>query len=104
MRTCRLGLLTLAMAPVLAIAPGAHAHIGDQIYPFYELLDEDLHRIDLTDGSVDDWLDVLGEPALTAARLLLPVLQLRSNKLRQPFLAGLAPSQRHALGRHGTLR
>ncbi len=60
------------MAPVLAIAPGAHAHIGDEIYPFYELLDEDLDRIDLTDGSVEDWHDVLGEPSLTAADFYYP--------------------------------
>ena len=35
-------------------------------YPFYELLDEELDRIDLTDGSVDDWYEVVGEPSLTA--------------------------------------
>ena len=45
----------------------ADAHIGDQVYPFFELLDEDLHRIDLTDGSVEDWLEVVGEPSLTAS-------------------------------------
>ena len=45
----------------------ADAHMGDQVYPFFELLDEDLHRIDLTDGSVDDWLEVVGEPSLTAS-------------------------------------
>ena len=37
------------------------------MYPFYELLDEDLDRIDLTDGSVEDWIEVVGEPSLTAA-------------------------------------
>ena len=36
----------------------------DLIHPFFELTDEDLARIDLHDGSVDDWLDVLGEPTL----------------------------------------
>ena len=57
----------LALAPLLGINSAAHAHIGDEIYPFYELLDEDLARIDLTDGSVEDWLDVVGEPSLTAS-------------------------------------
>ena len=65
MRTCAITLLTLAA--FLGLAPAAHAHIGDQIYPFFELLDEDLDRIDLTDGSVEDWYEVVGEPSLTAS-------------------------------------
>ncbi len=59
-------LLLIALATLLGLAPGAHAHAGDEIYPFLELLDEDLERIDLNDGSVDDWLEVIGEPSLTA--------------------------------------
>ena len=70
MRICRPGLLVLAT--LLGVASAAHAHIGDEIYPFYELLDEDLHRIDLTDGSIEDWYDVLGEPSLTAADFYYP--------------------------------
>ena len=65
MRTCPISLL--ALAPLLGISSAAHAHGGDEIYPFYELLDEDLARIDLTDGSVEDWLEVLGEPSLAAS-------------------------------------
>ena len=64
MRACLISLLTLA--PLLGLASEAHAHIGDEIYPFYELLDGDLERIDLTDGSVEDWIEVVGEPSLTA--------------------------------------
>ena len=59
--------LLAALAPLPGLAPAAHAHIGDQIYPFFELLDEDLDRIDLTDGGVDDWYEVGGEPSLTAS-------------------------------------
>ena len=70
MRTCLVSLLTLV--PLLHLAPAAHAHIGDVVYPFYELLDEDLDRIDLTDGSVEDWLEVLGEPSLTGADFYYP--------------------------------
>ncbi len=70
MRTCIVPLLTLA--PLLGPTSVAHAHIGDEVYLFYELLDEDLHRIDLTDGSVEDWHDVLGEPSLTAAAFYYP--------------------------------
>ena len=62
----------LTLATLLGLASAVHAHIGDEIYPFYELLDEDLHRIDLTDGSVDDWYDVLGEPSLTASDFYYP--------------------------------
>ena len=60
-------LFLLTLVPILGLADAAHAHIGDQIYPFYELLDEDLDRIDLTDGSVEDWIEVIGEPSLTAS-------------------------------------
>ena len=65
MRSRLISLLTLS--PLLGLAPGSQAHVGDVIYPFYELLDEDLDRVDLTDGSVDDWLKVVGEPSLTAS-------------------------------------
>ena len=58
MRTCLVALLTLA--PLLGLASQAHAHVGDEIYPFYELLDEDLHRI-------EDWLEVIGEPSLVTS-------------------------------------
>ena len=51
---------------LVLLATRVFAHIGDEIYPFFELLDEDLDRIDLTDGSVEDWLEVVGEPSLTA--------------------------------------
>ena len=49
---------------VLITASIAHGHTGDEVYLFYELLDEDLDRIDLTDRSVEDWLEVVGEPSL----------------------------------------
>ena len=52
---------------LVLLATRVFAHAGDEIYPFLELLDEDLERIDLTDGSVEDWLEVLGEPSLTAS-------------------------------------
>ena len=70
MPTYLVALLTLA--PLLGAASAAHAHIGDEIYPIFELLDEDLDRIDLTDGSVEDWLEVLGEPSLTGADFYYP--------------------------------
>ena len=41
----------------------------ERVYPFIELTDEDLERIDLHDGSVGDWLDVIGDATLTALSL-----------------------------------
>ena len=66
--------LLLCLLTLLPLVPAgtAHAHVGDEIYPFYELLDEDLHRIDLADGSVEDWHDVLGEPSLIGADFYYP--------------------------------
>ena len=65
---------TIRSLLLFALLPSSitHAHVGDEIYPFYELLDEDLHRIDLTDGSVEDWYDFLGEPSLTASDFYYP--------------------------------
>lgn len=37
----------------------------DPVYPFTELTEEMRARIDLKDGSVEDWSEVLGEPTLT---------------------------------------
>ena len=41
------------------------AQWSDRLYPFRELTDEMRARIDLRDGTVEDWSEVLGEPALT---------------------------------------
>lgn len=56
----------LALAFILALATGASAHIGDTIYLMYEIPDADVADIDLQDGSIDDWLDVVGDPTLMA--------------------------------------
>ena len=57
----------MSMALVnLGVPLAADAHTGDRIYPIPELTDEMLARIDLKDVSVQDWIDVLGEPVLTA--------------------------------------
>ena len=100
MRTCLASLLALA---AFLTAPGAYSHVGDEIYPFFELLDEDLDLIDLTDGSVDDWLEVVGEPSLTGRRLFLGI-RLRPGGRGLPHLARLAPGHQYPLDRHGSLR
>ena len=49
----------------LALATSTGAHSGDRVYPIYELTDEMLAKIDLRDGSVQEWADLLGEPSMT---------------------------------------
>ena len=49
---------------VLVFAGLAEAHSGDRLYPFYELTDEMLEKIDIHDGLIDEWYEV-GEPSMT---------------------------------------
>ncbi len=51
---------------VLGLLHGAEAQESERLYPFIELTDADLAQIDVTDGSIDEWIDLLGEPTLTA--------------------------------------
>ena len=44
-----------ALGLVLWLAVSAGAHIGDRVYPVAWLSDEMLEKIDLKDGSVDEW-------------------------------------------------
>ena len=50
---------------LLVTAHFSEAQLQERVYPFIELTDEMRARIDLRDGLVDDWSDVLGEPILT---------------------------------------
>ena len=43
----------------------AGAHVGDRVYPIAYLSDEMLERIDLEDGLVDEWEELIGEPTMT---------------------------------------
>ncbi|MCY3761170.1 MAG: hypothetical protein OXH50_07955 [Gemmatimonadetes bacterium] len=51
---------------ILLTAIALEAQWSDRVYPIRELTDEMRARIDLRDGSVEDWPEVLGQPALTA--------------------------------------
>ena len=51
---------------IVLTAIALEAQWSDRVYPIRELTDEMRARIDLRDGSVEDWSEVLGEPALTA--------------------------------------
>ena len=54
----------VAMGLILGLASGASAHIGDRIYPIFELSEADLADIDLRDADITDWEDVLGDASL----------------------------------------
>ena len=54
-----------ALGLVLWLAVSAGAHIGDRVYPVAGLSDEMLEKIDLKDGSVDEWYEIVGEPSMT---------------------------------------
>ena len=46
---------------LLILAGMAQAHSGNRLYPFYELTDEMLEKIDIHDGFIDEWYEI-GEP------------------------------------------
>ncbi len=50
------------------------AHVGDVVYPIFELTDADLAQLDLNDGSIADWELLLGAPTLTRDDAFRPVL------------------------------
>ena len=53
------------LAFVLPTLQPAHGHVGDRVYPVYQLTEEMAERIDVGDGSVDEWMEL--EPSLTLA-------------------------------------
>ena len=56
-------LLTLA-AMSAGVAP-LDAHVGNRLYPISYLSEETLAALDQDDASVEDWIETVGEPALT---------------------------------------
>ena len=62
-------LLLLAVSASLFAQAGlcarADAHSGGRVYPVAELTDEMLEQIQLHDGRIDEWIELIGEPAMT---------------------------------------
>ena len=54
--------LALSLAGFLSVA---EAQPPDRIYPIMQLTDRDVAEVDVTDGSVEDWEIIVGEPTLT---------------------------------------
>ena len=57
------GCVVLYLVAQLAISAGAHS--GGRVYPIPELTDDMLEKIQLNDGSVDEWYDLAGEPTMS---------------------------------------
>ena len=49
---------------LLLSTAAASAHSGNRVFPFYELTDEMLEKIDIHDGLIDEWYEI-GEPSMT---------------------------------------
>ncbi len=60
----RLSISALTVVLGMAIHGVAGAHIGDKIYPLFELTDEDVENLNLRDGEIADWEEVVGGPNL----------------------------------------
>ena len=52
----------VAMGLILGLTNGANAHIGEQVFLLFEIADEDIGDLDFTDGTIEDWEDVVGDP------------------------------------------
>ena len=50
---------------VMGLLHSVEAQESERLYPFVELTDANLAQIDVTDGSINEWVDLLGEPTLT---------------------------------------
>ena len=59
--------LVLLLGSTLAagLSARAEAHLGDRVYPIPYLSDEMLAEIQLDDGQIQEWIDLLGEPTLS---------------------------------------
>ena len=55
----------LSLALLLASVLSVQAHLGDRVYPIPYLTDEMLEQIQLDDGLVDEWYELVGEPTLS---------------------------------------
>ena len=64
-------LITVGVADLLlGLASRSEAQQSERLYPIFELTDEDVALIDIKDGSIDDWLEIVGEPTLTSLDFL----------------------------------
>ena len=58
------GIVCFAVVSIIACSTAALAHLGERIYPIFEITDDMLELIDLEDEGVEEW-EELWEPSLT---------------------------------------
>ena len=58
--------LVISNILLLCTASACIAHLGDRLLPILEIPDSLVARIDIHDGTIEDWEAVIGEPTLTA--------------------------------------
>ena len=63
--TYRYSILILTLAAMAADVFPVAGHVGDRLYPISYLSEETLAALDQDDASVEDWVEAVGEPALT---------------------------------------
>ena len=49
----------------IALPAQVNGHVGDRVFPIFEITETMLMKIDLRDGSIDDWVALVGEPTIT---------------------------------------
>lgn len=59
------GRIAATVCLVLPLAISAGAHSGGRLYPIPELTDAMLEKIQLDDGSAEEWFDLTGEPTMS---------------------------------------
>ena len=63
-------ILLLAWMVGLVLLRADSLQAQDRVYPIFELTDADLARIDLHDGSVGEWEEILGDATVTALEFI----------------------------------
>lgn len=56
--------MKICLVVLLISSAAASAHSVNRVFPFYELTDEMLEKIDIHDGLIDEWYEI-GEPSMT---------------------------------------
>jgi hypothetical protein len=64
MKAIRCLLVFLIVSKDGVYTPCVLAHVGDKVFPFFEITDENLSHIDLKDGSIEDWETLFGEATI----------------------------------------
>ncbi len=73
--------MTICLIVLIISSAAASAHSGSRVFPFYEITDEMLQKIDIHDGLIEEWYEI-GEPCMT-------ILDFRSFQFDSPHPSNL---------------